>query len=74
MEQEHVVRPLCKEHPSRLTTIMCAAGVLCVEELDIAVAPLALAVEQEHATRLVDLASAAAEPFSGPRPGAGFCP
>lgn len=43
-----------------------------MEELDFAVAPLALAVEQGHATRLIDLAYAAAEPFSGPRPGARF--
>lgn len=40
-----------------------------MEELDLTVAPLALAVEQEHATCLVDFATAAAEPLRDSRPG-----
>lgn len=55
-------------HPSQHVSL--CTGVLCIEELDLAIAPLALAVEQEHATGLVDFATAAAEPFHGPRPGA----
>jgi hypothetical protein len=39
------------------------AGVLCVEEVDVALAPLAVAVEQDHVQRVADLWSAAQEPF-----------
>ena len=53
-----------------LLSIGLNAGVLCVEELDLALAPLALAVEQEHAAHLVGFVRSATEPFSGSRPGA----
>jgi len=43
-------------------------GVVCVEEVDLAVAPLALAVEQEHALRLTHLLHAASHPFLSPHP------
>jgi hypothetical protein len=49
-------------------------GVLCVEELDLSLAPLALAVEQQHAVCLVEFAHSAAEPFSGSQPGAALYP
>ncbi len=41
-----------------------------MEELDVALAPLALEVEQQHAARVADLAAAAAEPFRTARPSA----
>lgn len=44
--------------------VALATGVLCVEEVDVAVAPLAVAVEQDHFQRVADLWSAAQEPFS----------
>ena len=55
---------------ARLTLWNAYTGVLCVEELDLALAPLALAVEQQHAVCLVEFAHSAAEPFSGSQPGA----
>lgn len=45
--------------------VALATGVLCVEEVDVAVAPLAVAVEQDHFQRVADLWAAAQEPFCG---------